>query len=223
MKRNRKHPLVLSLCFLTAFALWTAMLCRIDVQAIGPRNSAVGLAEVNRFFHSLTGVHLSLYVLTDWLGLIPVGLGMGFALLGLVQWVKRRSIARVDRSLLILGGFYLTVLAAYLFFEEFVVNYRPVLIDGCLEASYPSSTTLLALCITPTALRQLNGRIRRQPLRLCVSGLLTVFMVFMVAGRLLSGVHWLTDIIGGALLSAGLVKMYDFLTGGRPEGGGLNP
>jgi undecaprenyl-diphosphatase len=37
----------------------------------------------------------------------------------------------------------------------------------------------------------------------------------MVAARLASGVHWLTDIIGGILLSAGLVMIYDFLIGGK--------
>ena len=29
------------------------------------------------------------------------------------------------------------------------------------------------------------------------------------SGRLLSGVHWVSDIIGGALLSGGLVMLYD--------------
>ena len=111
-------------------------------------------------------------------------------------------------SLLILGGFYVTVLAAFLFFERAVVNYRPVLIDGCLEASYPSSTTLLVMCVMPTAILQLDSRIRRPAVRQCLRLLLVGFMIFMVTARLLSGVHWLSDIIGGALLSAGLVILY---------------
>lgn len=114
----------------------------------------------------------------------------------------------MDRSILILGGFYLVVMAAFLFFEKFVVNYRPVLIEGALEASYPSSTTMLVLCVMPTAIMQLNARIRNKAVRRCAIFSLIAFMSFMVIARLVSGVHWFTDIVGGALLSAGLVMMY---------------
>ena len=87
---------------LTAFVLWTVLIRFADVQAIGPNNTAVGLATVNRFFHNLTGVHLSLYVITDWLSFVPLGFVTGFALLGLGQWVKRKRLTKVDRSILIL-------------------------------------------------------------------------------------------------------------------------
>jgi len=196
-------------CFLAAFALWTAALCVVDVQAIGPQGTAVGLAGVNRFIHGLTGVHPVLYTITDWLGLVPAGVCMGFGAFGLVQWVKRKDIRRVDRSILALGGLYGVVIAAYLFFERFVINYRPVLIHGVLEASYPSSTTLLVLCVMPTAGMQLRNRIRNKVFRRWLSALITAFTALMVIGRLVSGVHWVSDIIGGALLSAGLVAAYD--------------
>ena len=155
---------------------------------------------------------MTLYVITDWLGLVPVAFGFGFAILGLAQWIKRKHILKVDYSILILGGFYIVVLAAYLFFEEVVINYRPVLINNYLEASYPSSTTLLVLCVMPTANMQLNNRIKNYNLRRIVSCTIKAFTAFIVIGRLLSGVHWLTDIIGGLLLSAGLVAMYDAFT-----------
>ena len=196
---------------LGAFVLWTAALRRIDVQAIGPRGSRVGFAAVNGWFHELTGVHMSLYQLTDWLSLVPLGFIVGFGLVGLIQWIRRKHLRSVDFSILVLGGFYVVVLAAYGFFERFVVNYRPVLIEGILEASYPSSTTMLVMCVVPTAMMQLNVRIKSAAFRRCIASLLTGFLVFMVAGRLVSGVHWLTDIIGGALLSAGLVMLYDFV------------
>lgn len=150
-----------------------------------------------------------LYTITDWLGLVPLCFVLGFAILGLVQLVKRRSLLKVDYSILVLGGFYLIVMAAYLFFEIFVINYRPVLIEGYLEASYPSSTTMLVMCVMPTARMQLHTRIRNARVRELINGMIMAFTVFMVVGRLLSGVHWITDIIGGALLSAGLVMLYD--------------
>ena len=144
------------------------------------------------------------------MSLVPVACALGFGLLGLFQWLSRKSLLKVDASLLVLGGFYLVVLAAYLFFERCVINHRPVLIDGILEASYPSSTTLLVLCIMPTTGTQLRRRIQSRALRGGVTLGIAVFTAFMVVGRLISGVHWLTDIIGGALLSGGLVAFYQY-------------
>lgn len=206
MEKKHQKPWIHAAGFLAAFVLWTAAVQHVDVQPIGPLNSPVGFASANRLFHSLTGVHWQLYTLTDWLGLVPLTFAAGFACLGLIQWIHRKEVLKVDDSLLVLGGFYLTVMAAYFLFETFPVNYRPVLVNGRLEASYPSSTTLLVLCIMPTAVRQLKER--NIPGKRIVLPLIRIFTVLMVVGRLLSGVHWLTDIIGSLLLSAGLVKLY---------------
>lgn len=208
MKRESKKSFYAGAGMLAGFVLWTAAVCRVDVQAIGPQGSNVGFAGINGFFHSLTGVHWFLYTLTDWLSLIPLAVVAGFGLLGLAQWIRRKQIRKVDSSILVLGGFYLAVMGAYLFFEVFAVNYRPVLIDGMLEASYPSSTTMLMLCVMPTAIVELRGRMKNCVLKRWVTFLMAAFTVFMVIGRLISGVHWLTDIVGGALLSGGLVGLY---------------
>ena len=207
MKRIRKS-FVASMCLLTAFVLWTIAICYVDVCAIGPQGSSVGFAGINGFVHNLTGVHFSLYNITDWLGLVPIFVCMGFGILGLAQWIKRKSIRKVDHNILILGGFYMVTIAAYLFFESVVINYRPVLINGYLEASYPSSTTMLVMCVMPTAIMQLDSRIKNKVLRNIVVVTIIAFIAFMVIGRLVSGVHWFTDIAGGALLSAALVTMY---------------
>lgn len=208
-----KKKIWISVGFLLAFVLWTYAVSSVGVQPIGPKNSCVGFAAVNGSVRDFFGVHFSMYHLTDWLGLVPVAFGMGFAVLGLIQWIKRKHVLRVDRSLWALGVFYILVIAAYLFFESHAVNFRPVLIEGRLEASYPSSTTLLTLCVMPTAWMQLRRRMRAGVGRKVVCCLITAFTVFMVVGRLLSGVHWLTDIIGGVLLSAGLVVLYDAFVG----------
>ena len=194
--------------FLGAFVLWTVLVSYVDVRAIGQYASSVGFATLNGYVHNLTGVNMFLYTITDWLGLVPIGVAFGFAVLGLVQWVGRKSLFKVDRSILALGGFYIIVLAMYIFFEIVVINYRPVLIDGYLEASYPSSTTMLVMCVMPTAMMQLHARIKSDVFRRCVLISIAAFTAFMVIGRLASGVHWLTDIIGGALVSAGLVITY---------------
>ena len=199
-----------ALCLLAAFALWTALLGIVDVQPIGPMGSVVGFARLNSFVHELCGVHMGLYILTDWLGLIPLAFAAGFSLLGLMQWISRKKLRHVDCSLLALGGFYILVFAAYFFFESHVVNYRPILIDGRLEASYPSSTTLLVLCVMPSARLCLDKLIKRKELYRYLSCIINIFTVFMVLGRLISGVHWFSDIIGAILLSGGLVSLFRY-------------
>ena len=209
MEKKNKKRLVLGVSLVVAFVLWTILVCFVDVRAIGPEGSSVGFAALNGFVHELTGVNWFLYTITDWLGIVPIAVALGFAILGLVQLIKRKSLWKVDHSILTLGVFYIVVMAAYIFFEVVVINYRPTLIDGYLEASYPSSTTMLVMCVMPTAAMQLNARIKNTVLRRFAVIAIVVFTAFMVIGRLLSGVHWITDIIGGALLSAGLVTMYD--------------
>lgn len=208
MKKENQRNFCIATCMLLAFLLWTVAIRFVDVSEIGPQESSVGFASINKFVHNLTGVHMPLYTITDWLGLVPLIFVMGFGTFGLIQWIERKRLSNVDYSILVLGGFYIVVMAVYILFEMFVVNYRPVLIGGILEASYPSSTTMLVMCVMPTAILQFNARIKNDVLKRCISSAITSFIVFMVIGRLISGVHWFTDIVGGALLSAGLVLMY---------------
>ena len=197
---------------LVLFVVWTVLVKMVDVEPIGPNGSSVGFATLNGFVHELLGVHMALYDITDWLSIIPLLFIFAFAVLGVVQLVKRKSIFKVDNSILILGGFYAVVMAVLVMFEFLAVNYRPVLINGVLEASYPSSTTLLVMCVLPTTVMQLKSRIKNQMCGNAVAVFLYIFTVFMVTARLISGVHWFTDIIGGAVFSAGLVMIYYSLT-----------
>ena len=208
MEKKNSRLFWVGVGLLAVFVLWTVLIRFVDVEAIGPRQSSVGFATLNGYIHNLTGVNMSLYIITDWLGLVPIGVAFGFAVLGIVQCIKRKSLLKVDRSILTLGGFYIVVMAVYILFEIVVINYRPTLIDGYLESSYPSSTTILVMCVMPTAMMQLRTRIKNDLFRRCVMLTITVFITFMVIGRLVSGVHWITDIIGGALLSSAIVLMY---------------
>ena len=208
MEKKNKKRLVLGAGLVVAFVLWTVLVCFVDVRTIGPEGSSVGFATLNGFVHELTGVNWLLYTVTDWLGLVPIAVALGFAILGLVQLIKRKSLWKVDHSILALGVFYIVVMAAYVFFEMVVINYRPTLIDGYLEASYPSSTTMLVMCVMPTAAMQLNARIKNTVFRRCAIIAIVAFTAFMVIGRLISGVHWITDIIGGAMFSIGIVTTY---------------
>jgi undecaprenyl-diphosphatase len=209
MNKEKNIKFILTgIALLALFIVWTMLVKCVDVQAIGEGGSTVGFAAMNGFVHKLTGVNMALYNITDWLGLVPLCFAAGFGVLGFIQLIKRKSLLRVDASILILGVFYVVVIAIFLLFEACVINYRPVLIEGVMEASYPSSTTLLVTCVMPTAAMQLQGRIKSNRLRKVIVWGIYAFATFMVIARLISGVHWLSDIIGGLLLSAGLVTVY---------------
>ena len=208
MNRNRKSCLWTGISLLTAFLLWTLLITRVDVQAVGPKGTAVGFAAFNLWFHNLTGVHLTLYTITDWLGLVPIAVCLCFAALGAVQLVKRRSLFKVDPDIILLGVYYILVIFCYLFFEMVPINYRPIPIDGVMEASYPSSTALLVLSVMPTLEFQLARRGRSIRVRTAASVFSGLFTAFMVIGRLVAGVHWATDILGSLLLGPGLFLIY---------------
>lgn len=208
MKQKNARNFSITAVLLTAFLLWTLAVIKIDVQPVGQKGTTVGLASMNQAFHELTGVHMWIYNITDWLSIIPLLLCIGFCVLGLVQLIKRKSLFKVDSDIIILGIFFVLVIAGYLFFEKVPVNYRPILIEGCLEASYPSSTTLLILSVMPVTAMQCHTRIKNANLAKLVNIVIILFSLFMVGGRLISGVHWLSDIIGGVLLSSGLVMLY---------------
>ena len=205
---KEKRNLLAGVGLIGAFALWTVLIQCVDVQTVGQNGTKIGFADFNVWFHQLTGVHMTLYTITDWLGIVPIFICLCFGVLGLVQLIKRRSLLSVDPDILLLGIYYVLVIACYLIFEMIPINYRPVLIEGRLEASYPSSTTLLVLSVMPTLWFQANRRVSNAMIRKAVAVFVVTFSVFMVIGRLVSGVHWATDIIGSVLLSAGVFMLY---------------
>ena len=208
MKKNGKRLLLLGVIFVIAFAVWTLLIQVVDVQPGGQNGTNIGFATFNCWFHKLTGVHMTIYVITDWLGLIPLFICIIFGGVGLSQLIKRRSLFKVDCDIIFLGIYYVIVIFGYLIFEMIPINYRPILIEGFMEASYPSSTTLLVLSVMPTLILQANRRLENAKVKNMIGILTILFSAFMVIGRLVSGVHWFTDIVGSIILSAGVFCIY---------------
>ena len=151
---------------------------------------------------------MTLYNITDWLGLVPLFICMVFGVIGFVQSVKRKSLLKVDFDISILGIYYVIVILCYLIFEMRPINYRPVFINGYVEVSYPSSTTLLVLSVMPTLVFQADSRLKNDRIKTIIRLLSVLFSLFMITGRLISGVHWFTDIVGSVLISTGLFYTY---------------
>ena len=153
---------------------------------------------------------MTIYIITDWLGLVPLFVCLLFGWIGFCQLIKRRNLFKVDCDIIFLGIYYVIVILGYFIFEMVPINYRPILIEGFMESSYPSSTTLLVLSVMPTLILQANRRLENAKVKNMIGILTILFSAFMVIGRLVSGVHWFSDIVAGALTSAWLVTMYHY-------------
>lgn len=205
--------------FFLAFVVFTLLVAKCDVETVNVLNvltgdnsetTAIGFATINTAVADLIGVHMVWYKITDILGYLALLVVAFFGLLGILQLVQRKSIAKVDKDIIALGGFYVVVLAFYVIFEKVTINMRPVIVDleEGLEASYPSSHTMLAVCVFTTAIFQFNSRIKSDAVAKVIDIVCAVLLVVTVIGRLISGVHWFTDIMGGLLLSASLIICY---------------
>ncbi|MBE6880943.1 MAG: phosphatase PAP2 family protein [Ruminococcaceae bacterium] len=196
------------LILIAVFVFWTILILAVDVQPVGVNGTVVGFATLNCLFHNMTGVNMTIYHITDWLGLVPLFCCMIYGAVGFVQLIQRKSLLKVDIDILLLGVYYVIVIFGYLIFEMIPINYRPILIDGIMETSYPSSTTLLVLSVMPTVIFQIDRRIKNRVVRRIITSSAILFSLFMLIGRTIAGVHWLTDIIGSVFLSAGLFLIY---------------
>jgi len=208
MRERGKRILRTGICTIALFAVWTVLIQVVDVQCAGQTGMEVGFATVNEWFHRVTGVHMLTYAITDWMGLVPIFVCLIFGVIGLVQMVQRKGLRKVDLDIILLGFYYVLVICGYLVFEMIPINYRPIFIEGRLEGSYPSSTTLLVLSVMPTLAFQAHWRLRNVKAKKTVSTFTAIFSLLVVFGRLISGVHWFTDIVGAILLSTGLFCMY---------------
>lgn len=205
--KNKKNILICVLLVLISI-IYTLLVKYVDTSTIGPNGSVVGFSSLNSFVFNLTGNNMTLYKITEILGIIPILIALMYAVIGLIQVIDRKSL-KVDKELIALGILYIIVILIYVFFEKCIINYRPVIIDGILEASYPSSHTLLSICICGSALLINKYLFNNKKIYKYINIISIISMVLIVLGRLLSGVHWASDIIGSIIISITLLKILE--------------
>ena len=192
------------------FVLLILLVRTVDVDAIGPEGSSVGFSKINGAVKDTFSYNETWYKITQYLGYAALAIAGGFALLGLVQLIRRKSLFKVDKNIIALGVLFALVIILYVMFNKIAVNYRPVILpdEGVLEASYPSSHTVLTCVVMGGTMLQLPYYIKNQGLRLALNTILALIILLTVGGRLVSGAHWLTDILGGILLSSCLLFVF---------------
>lgn len=205
-----KPSIAPAVVMLVLFAALVACLMAVDRQPIAADGSLVGLGTINRSFHELTGVSWTLYSATEMGGYVAIASMFVFFVIGVVELVRGRGFGGVDKAIYLIAVAYVIMLIAYVGFDKIALNYRPVLVDGVLEPSFPSSHTFLAIGTMGCAITWAKARLGKGTFT-AVTIVCTLLALFVVIGRLLSGVHWFTDILGGVLLGFALVFAYRYL------------
>ena len=225
---TRKGKLCAAGLFYVLFLALIVLLCLVDRAPVGPEDTMMGLAKLNVMMYKAvgvggsggSGVRMGLYKLTEVLGYFSILVLCVFALLGLVQLIRRRSLKKMDRQILAMGGLFVLTLILYVFFNKVVVNYRPTVLPGESgpEPSFPSSHTMLVMVILGSVCMVLGRYVRTPWLCALLRVVCAALILGMIAGRLLCGCHWFTDILGGVLLSCALLALYAAVIDGA-EGG----
>ena len=205
--KKKKILLYTTISLLFVSIIYTIIVKNVGVQAIGPNGTKVGLAGINGYIHNKLGLNMFWYKLTKYLEVLPFLIILFYGCIGLKQLINGKSLKKVDKRLIILGIYYVLVGVTYVLFEKIIINYRPVLLKGELEASYPSSHTMLAITVCFSSLLLSKYYIKNKKTRTICNNTTTILMIALVIGRLLSGVHWFTDIVGGIIISAFLVSL----------------
>ncbi|MBQ1965591.1 MAG: phosphatase PAP2 family protein [Clostridia bacterium] len=211
MKKKARVSLICSLVFLALFLLLTFLVMKVDVQPIGPNGSTVGLGSINEVCFRIFGSNPIWDKISDLCMAGSLLVAGGFACLGVWQLISRKSLKKVDLDLYLLAGLYAVTVAFYLLFEVVVINCRPVLVDGILEPSYPSSHTMLVFVILISAIVQVGLRVKNRLLRYGLTVAATLVGILTAVSRLFAGVHWFTDVFAAILLSGFLTFLYKAL------------
>ena len=189
--------------FLAVFVVWTALVKVIDVQYVGAAGF-LGFYHLNTQINDFVqnqNTHL-FKTLTDVLMFAALSTLVPFAVVGLVQLIKRKDLKKVDSTIYIILAGYVAMVVIYFVFEIVKINYSPLSTAEELKASYPSSHVMIySVMMGVAVLGLLHYAKMHDDLKL----LINIFYMFSTLGvavlRLLSGQHYFTDIIGALLIS----------------------
>jgi len=201
-----KRNFLISFVLVLISIVYTILVKTIDVQMLD-NGSNIGFYSLNKFIFDGIGVNMIWYHITEIIGYVALLIAAIYGIIGVIQFIERKSLFKVDKEIILLGIFYVAVIAMYVLFEKVIINYRPILMDGVLEASYPSSHTLMTLCICISSIF-VNRQLFDNKMTKVLNVISIIMAILMVIGRLISGVHWFTDIIGGIIISSALLMIF---------------
>ena len=201
-----KKGLCITIISFTLFIVLFILLKTVDVKEVG----LYGLNHT--YYHEYNKV---LDIISD--VIFYIVLAFNIFLIGFVIYKMVKKKEKIDYKFLV----YVLVLSLgiiiwLLFDYVFKINNRPNIIDGKVEASFPSTHVLLTTYImlsSPYIFLKMDGKkgLENQN-KLGFEEIITIIfmaiMLVMVILRLYSGMHWLTDCVAGLLLGIFLFGIY---------------
>lgn len=214
-----KNNYLISLVLLVIAVVFTILVTKVDVKTVevkpiegvtqeGVLTTEVGFATLNQAVSNKVGFSETFYKISKYAGYLALILVAFYGFTGLIELLQKKSLKGVNKVLYALAAFYVCVAIVYVVFEVLVINYRPVDLGEGLEASFPSSHTLLALCVCGSSLIVSKYVIKKENFKKCLNIISWVVMILVVCTRILSGVHWITDIFGGVLISLFMIQVF---------------
>ena len=117
-----------------------------------------------------------------------------FAILGLYQWITRKSLKKVDKPLLWFPLPLVLMAITYIVFDKFLIcNTRP---DGSGEASFPSKHVMIVATIFLLVALILPRYIKSKTAYILLDFFMLTFIILVSVGRVLANKHWPSDVLG---------------------------
>ncbi|MBR0431578.1 phosphatase PAP2 family protein [Candidatus Saccharibacteria bacterium] len=209
MEKSYKKYFILAGVFAVISIIFTVLVTLIDVKLVGAGHTAVGFSAINDVIFRWLGTSTFWDKFSDYCLLFSIFIMLCFAAFGLFQWIKRKNLKKVDIDIFLLGGTYMLLFALYFIFDHIVINYRPVLEEGQLINSFPSSHIMCIIGVIATTIFELPRYIKSKTARVILTILLIIFMGVSAFARVASGMHWFTDVL--AAIFFGLTIAFAFM------------
>lgn len=210
MTKQGKKWFLAALILTAVFVVLTITVKYVDQKNIG--SQVIGWATINLWWRDIIGVRNFWQIASHIFAAITLIILVMFLVWQAIALLRRKSFRTMPRHWWFFDLTLIALALCYIVFQIMVINFRPLLIDGVAELSYPSSHVLLLATLWPVFILTLSREVKSRPWLRVASVIGIIVMTVGIIARLLSGYHWFTDIIGGIMLGAVLTCWYQALT-----------
>ena len=129
-----------------------------------------------------------------------------FVVLGLYQWISRKSLKKVDKHLLWMPLPLALMAIVYVVFDKlWILSTRP---DGSGEPSFPSTHVMVVTTIFLLTAIAIRKYIKSRTMRVVLDILMLALITLVCFGRVLANMHWVSDVIGGLIFAVIFAVIY---------------